>query len=105
MIEPRSCGCSASDASCELVRLAPEQRQSAEHLVGHPLGRVPALELDDATLMFELAAICLQLGKLHPAAGLTGLTGPLGSPQRALVYQWVLFAMTEFEGAAVSLDP
>jgi glutathione S-transferase len=82
------------DAPCELVKLAPEQRQSVEHLARHPLGRVPALELDDGTVVFESAAICLQLADLHPEAG---VIGPLGSPERALVYQWVLFGMTELE--------
>lgn len=82
------------DAPCELVKLAPEERGSAEHRARHPLGRVPALELDDGTVMFESAAICLQLADLHPEAD---LIAPLGSPQRALVYQWVLFAMTELE--------
>jgi glutathione S-transferase len=83
------------DAPCELVKLAPEERRSPEHRARHPLGRVPALELDDGTFMFESAAICLQLADLHPEAG---LTAPLGSSERALVYQWVLFAMTELEG-------
>jgi glutathione S-transferase len=82
------------DARCELVKLAPEQRTSAEHRARHPLGRVPALELDDGTVMFESAAICLQLADLHPEAC---VIAPLGSPERALVYQWVLFAMTELE--------
>jgi glutathione S-transferase len=82
------------DAPCELVKLAPEQRTSAEHRARHPLGRVPALELDDGTVMFESAAICLQLADLHPEAS---LIAPVGSPERALVYQWVLFAMTELE--------
>ena len=82
------------DAPYELVKLAPEERQSAEHLARHPLGRVPALELDDGTVMFESAAICLQLADLHPEAG---LIAPLESPERALIYQWVLFAMTELE--------
>jgi glutathione S-transferase len=83
-----------TDAPCELVKLAPEERKSAEHRARHPLGRVPALELDDGTVMFESAAICLQLADLHPEADL-GV--PLGSPQRALIYQWVLFGMTELE--------
>ncbi|MGZ4330412.1 MAG: glutathione S-transferase family protein [Solirubrobacteraceae bacterium] len=82
------------DATCELVKLAPQERRSAEHLARHPLGRVPALELDDGTVMFESAAICLQLADLHPEAE---LIAPLGSSSRALVYQWVLFAMTELE--------
>ena len=81
-------------APCELVKLAPQERSSAEHLARHPLGRVPALELDDGTVMFESAAICLQLADLSPDAG---LIGPLGSAARALAYQWVLFAMTELE--------
>ncbi len=82
-------------APCELAKLAPEERRSAAHLARHPLGRVPALELDDGTVMFESAAICLQLADLHPDAG---LIPPVGSSERALVYQWVLFGMTELEG-------
>src|SRR5664279_1445047 len=82
------------DAPCELVKLAPEQRTSAEHRARHPLGRVPALELDDGTVMFESAAICLQIADLHPDAG---VIGPPGSAERALAYQWVLFGMTELE--------
>jgi glutathione S-transferase len=70
-------------------------RRSAEHLRRHPLGRVPALELADGTTMFESAAICLQLADLNPDAG---LIGPVGSTERALVYQWVVFAVSELEG-------
>lgn len=44
--------------------------------------------------MFESAAICLQLADLHPDAG---VMPPLGSAERALVYQWVLFGMSELE--------
>lgn len=82
------------DASCELVKLAPEERKSVEHRARHPLGRVPALEFDDGTFMFESAAICMQLADLHPEAG---FIAPLGSSERGLIYQWVLFAMTELE--------
>ena len=81
-------------APCELTKLAPEERKSAEHLARHPLGRVPALELDDGTVVFESAAICLHLADLYPDAG---VIPPLGSAERALVYQWVLFGMTELE--------
>jgi glutathione S-transferase len=81
-------------APYELTKLAPAERRSADHVARHPLGRVPALELDDGTVMFESAAICLQLADLHPDAG---LIPPLGSSKRALVYQWSLFAMTELE--------
>jgi glutathione S-transferase len=81
-------------APYELTKLAPEERTSADHLARHPLGRVPALELDDGTVMFESAAICLQLADLNPDAG---LIAPLGSAERALVYQWVAFGLTELE--------
>jgi glutathione S-transferase len=79
----------------ELVEITGAQRRSAEHLQRHPLGRVPALELGDGTTMFESGAICLQLADLYPAAG---LIGELGSSERALVYQWVTFAVAELEG-------
>lgn len=78
----------------ELTEIPGAQRRSAEHLGRHPLGRVPALELGDGTTMFESAAICLQLADLNPDAG---LIPPLGSSWRALVYQWVVFAVTELE--------
>ena len=81
-------------APYELTKLTPEERMSAEHLARHPLGRVPALELDDGTVIFESAAICVQLADLHPEAG---LMPPVGSAERGLAYQWVLFAMTELE--------
>ncbi|HEX3976900.1 MAG TPA: glutathione S-transferase family protein [Solirubrobacteraceae bacterium] len=79
----------------ELTEISGAERRSAAHLDRHPLGRVPVLVLDDGTPVFESAAICLQLADLHPDAG---LTAPLGSTERARVYQWVLFAMTELEG-------
>jgi glutathione S-transferase len=79
----------------ELTEIAGVQRRSAEHLRRHPLGRVPALALDDGTTMFESAAICLQLADLYPAAG---LIPALGSSGRARVYQWVMFAVAELEG-------
>ena len=77
------------------VEIKGSDRRSEAHLRRHPLGRVPALELDDGTAMFESAAICLQLSDLHPEAG---LIGPVGSTPRALAYQWVLFAVSELEG-------
>jgi glutathione S-transferase len=78
----------------EMTRIQPEERRSEAHLARHPLGRVPAIELDDGTVLFESAAICLQLADLAPAAG---LLAPLGSAMRALAYQWTLFGMTELE--------
>jgi glutathione S-transferase len=81
-------------AAYDLTEIRGAQRRSEEHLQRHPLGRVPALELADGSTMFESAAICLQLADLNPDAG---LIGPVGSATRGLVYQWVLFAVSELE--------
>jgi glutathione S-transferase len=78
----------------ELVVMAPEERRGEEHRKRHPLGRVPVIEFDDGRLLFESAAICLQLADLHPEAG---LMPPIGSAERGLAYQWTFFAMTELE--------
>src|SRR5215469_17148172 len=71
-------------APYDLTQIAGADRRSPEHRARHPLGRVPALELADGTTMFESAAICLQLADLNPDAG---LIPPVGSSDRALVYQ------------------
>ena len=47
----------------DAVRIAPEDRRSAEHLARHPLGRVPVVQLDDGAYLFESAAICLHLAE------------------------------------------
>jgi glutathione S-transferase len=82
-------------APYDLTEITGAQRRSEEHLRRHPLGRVPALELADGATMFESAAICLQLADLHPDAE---LIGPVGSTERGLAYQWVVFAVSELEG-------
>ena len=89
----------------EAVAVSADDVRGAEHRARSPLGRVPALELDDnpsgsrgGTTMFDSTAIVLQLADLHPEAA---MIGPLGSEERARAYQWSLTAMTELEPAAV----
>lgn len=84
-------------APYELTVITREERQTPEHRRRHPLGRVPVLEDDDG-FVFESAALCLHLADLHPEAQ---LIPPLGTHERALVYQWTVFAMTELETAAI----
>lgn len=81
-------------ARYELTEIRGGQRRSVEHLARHPLGRVPVLELGDGRMLFESAAICLQLADLNANAE---LIPAIGSSERALVYQWVMFAVTELE--------
>ena len=81
----------------ELTVMTREEGRGEEHRARHPLGRVPVLEDDDG-FIFESAAICLHLGDLHPEAG---LLPPPGTHDRALVYQWTIFAPAELEGPLV----
>ena len=48
------------------VALDPQQAEhkTPEHFRRHPLGKVPALELDDGRCLFESGAICRYLGRV-----------------------------------------
>jgi glutathione S-transferase len=80
-------------APYELTLMGWEEGSGEQHLARHPLGRVPVLE-DDEGFVFESTAICLHLADLYPQAG---LLPPLGTHERALVYQWSCFAPAELE--------
>ena len=71
---------------------------SAEHLRRCPLGRVPVLEFDDGSLLFDSTAILFALADRHPDSG---VIGALGTRERDLAYQWSLTAQTELEKAAI----
>ena len=77
----------------ELIVMSREEGRGEEHRARHPLGRVPVLD-DDEGFVFESAAICLHLADLYPEGG---LAPPLGTHDRALVYQWTCFAPAELE--------
>jgi glutathione S-transferase len=83
-------------APYELTILTREEKRSDEHRERHPLGRVPVVALDDGQFVFESAAILLHLGDLHPEAG---LLPPVGTTDRAIAYQWSVFAMSELESS------
>ena len=86
-------------APYDVTVLEPEQRQTPEHLARHPLGRVPVIE-DDEGFVFESAGICLHIADCYPDKG---FAPPPGTRDRALVYQWVFFAMTEVEAPIVDV--
>jgi glutathione S-transferase len=81
----------------ELTLMEGEDRQTDEHRLRHPLGRVPVLE-DEEGFLFESAALCLQLADLDLDAQ---LNWPLATHERGLVYQWTVFAMTELESPII----
>ena len=84
-------------AEYEVVRLSLEQTHGEEHRHRHPLERVPVLE-DHEGALFESTALCLHVADLYPDGAL--ISAP-GTRERALAYQWSLFAMTELEPAII----
>jgi glutathione S-transferase len=81
----------------DLTLLTYEEKNGDEHRERHPLNRVPVAE-DGEGFLFESAALALHVADCYPDAG---LIPPVGTHERGLVYQWVLFAMTELEPAVV----
>lgn len=77
----------------EVTMMTREESKDEQHRGRHPLGRVPVLEDGDG-LVFESAAICLHLADLHPEADLAPTPG---AHERALLYQWTIFAPAELE--------
>lgn len=81
-------------AEFQLRRLAREtsEHKGAAYLKLNPCGRIPTL-IDsngpgDDLVIFEAAAICLHLADAHPEAN---LAPALGTPERAHLYQWLMF--------------
>jgi glutathione S-transferase len=77
----------------DLTILTRDEKNGPEHGRRHPLNRVPVIE-EDGGYVFESAAICLDIADRHLDKG---LVPAVGTHERALVYQWVIFAVTELE--------
>jgi glutathione S-transferase len=74
------------------VDLLGGEAQTPEFLMLNPAGKLPVL-VDGERVLPESAAIILYLAEKYPEKGL--LPADLG--ERAQVYRWILFAMTELE--------
>jgi glutathione S-transferase len=76
-------------APFDLVILDKEhgEHKAAAYLKLNPMGRVPTL-VDGDLVVFESAAICLHLVDKHPDSG---LAPPVGTPERARFYQWLVY--------------
>src|ERR1700746_2290468 len=70
-----------------LVDRAKNAQKSRAYLKINPNGRIPAL-VDGDLVLFEAAAIFLNLVAQHPEAG---LAPKVGTPERARFYQWMTF--------------
>ena len=64
----------------------------ADFVAINPNGYVPALALDDGSVLTEGAAIVQYLADLNPAAG---LVPPAGTPDRIRLQAWLNFIATE----------
>ncbi len=74
------------------VNLMAGEHRRPEFLALNPAGKLPVL-VDGDSVITESAAIVLYLAEKHPEKGL--LPRDLG--ERAQVYRWVMFAITELE--------
>ena len=77
----------------ELEEMTGEARLAAEHRERHPLCKVPVMDFGDGPV-FESTGILLQLADLHPDKW---LAPAVGTHERALLYQWLFYGMTEIE--------
>jgi len=68
----------------EAVDLGTQAHKSAAYRAINPMQRLPALMLDDGTVIAESIAICRYLEALHPAPPLFGE----GAREQALVEMW-----------------
>lgn len=83
-------------SSC-VISLEKGEQNSDAYLAIQPLGVVPAFRTGDYT-MFESVAIVLQLIDEHPDKS---LAPAIGTPERALYYQWSVFACAELDPAVM----
>lgn len=79
--------------SSHLVNLLEGEQDSKSYRAIHPLGVLPALKTDAYTI-FESVAIVMQLIDEHPEKK---LAPAVGTPERALYYQWCVFSCAEMD--------
>ena len=79
-----------------VVDLEQGEEMEATFLAINPRGQIPALELEDGTILTESAAMAVHIADSNPAAG---LLPALGSRERALLYRWLFYAAANlYEG-------
>jgi glutathione S-transferase len=85
-------------APVEVAKVDRETRTAADgenYRDVNPLGYVPALKLDDGTVLLENAAILPYVGDLKPASGWM----PQSGPDRYRALEWLGFVGTELHGS------
>jgi len=72
-----------------------DRHRAPEYLRLNPNGRIPVLT-DGDLVLYETAAIVLHLCDTHPAAR---LAPPVGTPQRAHFYKWLVWLTNTLQAA------
>jgi glutathione S-transferase len=74
-----------------LVDTRKQEHQQAAYLKINPKGKIPFM-VDGDLMLSESAAICMYLADSYAnLAGANHFSPPLGSPERAYLYQWMLY--------------
>jgi glutathione S-transferase len=81
------------------ISLADGDQKKADYLKLNPNGAVPTL-VDGDLVLWESAAICQYLADKFPDKR---LAPPVGTPERGKYYQWIHYAMSGLEPAAVTI--
>lgn len=79
------------DLPIRIEKVTVRTPESPIHSV-NPLGRVPALVLNDGSLLTENTALLPYLADQKPEAG---LCAPVGTPERAQIQRWLGYLATE----------
>ncbi len=80
------------DIPLQEIDVARNENATPEFLAVNPLGKLPALELDDGTILTESVAICRYIESQHPEPNMFGTT-PLETAQ---IEMWARRAELEF---------
>ena len=87
----------------KLINFDSNENQSESFLAINPRGQIPALVLDDKSVLTESMAIMLHIADSYPSAE---LIPKLGSTERAQAYRWMSFIATNiYEGLLRVLYP
>lgn len=83
------------DAEYQLVLVDREssEQKSAGYLALNPLGRIPTL-VDGDLVLCESPAICIYLAEKHAESN---LMANASSPERAMLYQWMIYLTNTFQ--------
>ena len=83
-----------------IIDLDNGEHTHSEFLEINPRGQIPAMLLEDKTILTESAAISMHLADRHPEAS---LLPAVGSSERARVYRWLFFASANLYEAVLRL--